>query len=122
MITFLREPFIDPINAWFDFERSSSDPQTKIVKNDGEYKLLMSLPGLSKEDIKISVKDQVVKISYSKEEKTESSQFIKNFSRQYSLPDNIKESGIEAKLENGILEMKFPFEKKKLTERLIELM
>ena len=121
MATFLTDPFIDSINAWFDFERSNSGPQTKIIKNDGEYKLLMSLPGLSKEDIKITVKDQVVKISYSKEEKTESSEFIKNFSRQYSLPDNIKESGIDAKLENGILEMKFPFEKKKLVERLIEL-
>ena len=117
-----REPFFDFFYNWIDYEKSSIDPQIKITKNEEGYKLFMILPGLTKEDINVSIKDRLIKISHRKQEKTDSSQFVQSFIKEYVLPDNINESSIEAKLENGILEIKFPFEKKKITERLIELM
>lgn len=116
-----RDPFFDIFYNWFDYEKSSIDPQIKIIKNEDEYKLFMILPGLTKEDLKISVKDRSIKIAYNKQEKSNSVHFIESFSKEYVLPDYVKDSSIEAKLENGILEIKFPFEKKKPIERLIEL-
>lgn len=116
-----KDPFMEAINDWFTQEVESSSPRTKITKTEGEYKLFMSLPGLSKEDIKISVKDQVLKIAYTKQEKNELSHFIRNFSKEYAIPENVIDSEIEAKLDNGVLEMRFPFDKKKPAERLINL-
>lgn len=121
MIRFYKDPFNDIFKTFLDSERFASYPETKITKNEEGYNLLMSLPGLSKNDVKILIKDQAVKIEYTKEEKTKSTGFVESFTKEYSLPDNIKESSIEAKLDNGILEIKFPFEKKKPLERLIQL-
>ncbi len=81
----------------------------------------MSVPGLSKEDIKITTKEGVITISFEKEEKNEKTYFISSFKKSYTLPEDVKEKDIEGKVENGILELKFPIEKKKNLERLISL-
>ena len=60
-------------------------------------------------------------ISYSKEEKSETSHFVNSFTKSYSLPDDVKEKDVEGKVENGILELTLPIDKKKPLERIISL-
>jgi HSP20 family molecular chaperone IbpA len=41
--------------------------------------------------------------------------------RFYDIPDDVKEKDIEGKVENGVLELTLPIDKKKSIERLISL-
>jgi HSP20 family protein len=121
MLTLFKDPFFDTIDRVFYPYCFNDNPEIDIRKTDNEYKVLISIPGLTKDDLKISVKDRILRVSYEKEEKNEKSYFMTSFSKSYTLPDNIKESDIDGKVENGILELILPFDKKKITERLIEL-
>jgi HSP20 family protein len=122
MITLFKDPFFDAFDKVFEASYvGGSTPQVSISKNETEYKLLMSVPGLTKEDIKITIKDGNITISFEKEEKNERNHFISTFKKSYSLPEDVKEKDIEGKIENGILELILPIDKKKSLERLITL-
>lgn len=121
MITLFKDPFFDVVDKVFETTRTVAAPQSKIRKNDGEYKVFLSVPGLSKEDLKISTKDGILKISFEKEEKDERTHFMSNFVRTFTIPDDVREKDIIGKVENGILELTLPVDKKKSLERLISL-
>jgi len=92
-----------------------------VSKNETEYKVSISVPGLTKEDLKISTKDGILRISFEKDEKDERNHFITSFVKSYNIPDDVKEKDIVGKVENGILELTLPIDKKKSIERLISL-
>jgi len=122
MITLFKDPLFDVFDKVFETSYiGSSVPQTSISKNETEYKLLMSVPGLTKEDIKITIKDGTITISFEKQEKVEKTYFVNNFKKSYTLPEDVKEKDIEGKVENGVLELKLPIDKKKTIERLVSL-
>ncbi len=121
MITLFKDPFFDAVDRVFDTARVVGGPQTSIRKNENDYKVLLSIPGLTKEDLKISTKKGVLKISFVKEEKDERTHFVSNFVKSYSIPDDVKEKDIIGKVENGVLELTLPIDQKKSLERLISL-
>ena len=95
--------------------------ETNITKNETEYKVSMSVPGLTKEDIKITTKEGVLKISYEKTEGDKTHHFIGGFVKSYSIPDDVREKDILGKVENGVLELVLPIDRKKSLERQISL-
>lgn len=121
MITLFRDPFFDVVDKVFDTTNTVVGPQSKIRKNESEYKVLLSVPGLTKEDLKISTKDGILKISFEKEEKDDKTYFVNRFVKSYTIPDDVKEKDIVGKVENGVLELTLPIDKKKSLERLISL-
>lgn len=121
MITLFRDPFFSTIDRMFDNTMYQQIPQTSVRKTDEGYKILMNVPGLCKNDLKISTKDGILKISYEKEEKNEEKIFVSSFTKSYSIPEDVVEKNIEGKVENGVLELKLPIDKKKSLERLISL-
>jgi len=121
MLTLFKDPFFDTVDRFFDVYRYNGTPQINVRKNDDGYKVQMSVPGLTRDDLKIKVKDGILQISYEKEEKSDKSYFMSSFSRAYSLPEDVVETDIDGKVENGILELTLPVSKKKSSERLIEL-
>ena len=119
-----RDPFIsDMLDLFYEtpsfIERSFK--RTNIVTNDEDYRIQMAVPGLSKEDIKITFKNSVLSISYENEKKDENSYFTTSFKKAYTLPDDIDDTNISGKVENGILEIIIPRTKKKVNERFIEI-
>jgi len=122
MITLFKDPLFDVFDKVFETSYvGTSIPQINISKTENDYKVLMSVPGLTKEDIKITTKDSVLTISFETEEKTDKTQFVSSFRKSYILPDDVKEKDIVGKVENGILELILPKDKKKSLERLISL-
>lgn len=121
MIKFLRDPFFSAFDDFVETSRLTMNPQIKVQKDENEYRVLMSVPGLTKEDLKISIKEGILNISYEKEEKEKNHHFVSSFTKSYSLPDDVKEKDIEGKVENGILELTLPLDKKKPLERFISL-
>jgi len=86
-----------------------------IVEEKDAYKITADVPGMDKKDIKVEVENEVLTISgEKKEEKTEKD---KNryyhlersygaFSRSFKLPENVSSENIEAKYNNGVVELK----------------
>lgn len=121
MVTLFKDPFFSVFDEVLDSSVLTRTPQISVRKNENEYKVLMSVPGLTKDDIKISTKEGLLNISYKKEEKTDNTSFVNSFYKTYSLPEDVKELEIKGKVENGILELTLPLGKKKPLERLISL-
>ena len=62
MITLFKDPFFTGL----DTNRFLSTPETNITKSETEYSVSISVPGLTKEDLKISTKEGILKIIYEK--------------------------------------------------------
>jgi HSP20 family molecular chaperone IbpA len=121
MITLFKDPFFDVMGKVFETSGGTINPQTRIRKTDGEYKLLLSVPGLTKDDLKISTKDGILKISFEKQPNDGDLNFIDGFTKIYTIPDEVREKDILGRVENGVLEIRLPIDKKKNIERLISL-
>lgn len=92
----------------------------KTTENENDYHLLLSLPGLTRNDLKISVSDGLIKVEYIPTEGVETL-FVDEFSKSFKLPTNINVDGITAKVENGILDVTIP-KKKKDNERSVPIL
>lgn len=101
---------------WLEKEFGQLFPAVNIKESNKNFCLEIAAPGFKKEDIKVSVENDVLTISAeTKEEKNEETkkftrkEFTYNsFSRSFTLPENINTESIDAKYENGILNLSIP--------------
>lgn len=104
--------------------RSLFYPNLDIAENENEWLIFAELPGVKKEDISISINDSILKLSATKEKITQeegSKHKVKEirygkFERKIKLASDLDVSDIDAKLENGILNIRIPKSKKKAKE------
>jgi HSP20 family protein len=97
-------------------EAASWAPQADISETAKEYVIKADLPGVKKDDVKVAVTDGRITLSGErKEAKTEKGEnqirverFYGQFSRSFSLPEDIDPAHIEAKSENGTLTVHIP--------------
>lgn len=86
-------------------------PLVNIIETDDSFQIQLAVPGISKEQIKLDVKeDQLFIESLSSEQEDEATpKFIRkeydfhSFKKVFNLTDEINQSSIDATLENGIL-------------------
>jgi len=122
-----------PFESLFDFERgiddlfgnflgtglvtqSGRDPAIDVAEYDNESVVVAEMPGVRKEDMKISVQDGVLSITGERKghELPEGSRWIRNevrtgqFSRTVELPHEVKTDAISAELNNGVLRIVLP--------------
>ncbi len=100
--------------------------RTDIKEDEDKYDLDIEMPGLTKDNIKISLENSYLTIEGTiekKEEKEEKRCYIHNeryygsMSRSYYVGDNVKEEDISARFENGILHIEIPKLQKKDEEK-----
>lgn len=92
------------------------EPVCNIKENDESYTLEAELPGLKKEDIKVSLKDGVLTVSgerkEEKEKKDKHSHIVErqygSFCRSFILPVKVSEDKIDASFKDGILKVLLP--------------
>lgn len=86
-------------------------PALEMEENDNHYRLTAELPGLTADDVDISVNDGILTISGEKKEEHEekdkgfmfSERSYGRFERSVQLPANADEERIAARFENGVL-------------------
>lgn len=90
-------------------------PRADIVESEEKTRILIDLPGLSKKEVYLSVKDDVLMvkgervIEIGEKESLKSRERKKGaFSRSFALPAGVKNSDIKATFSNGVLEISFP--------------
>lgn len=110
-------------------------PKMNVTESDKDYELELCVPGLSKEDLNLSIDsdNNLVVEMVQKEEKKEEKKdrhFLRHefnelqFKQLLSLPENVKKEDITAKVEHGILRItlpKFTDQEKKALMQHIEI-
>lgn len=116
----LLSDLLKPWDEWIDngiWFRTGHTPPVNIVEEKDRFKVTLAAPGLKKTDFKIAIngnnkltistkKDVIegqVELEYLRNEYDYS-----NFSRSLTLPEEIKKDAIEAKYEEGVLEIVLP--------------
>lgn len=118
---------VNELDKGISFEMGSFSPRVDIIEDEKQYHFVFELAGVKKEDVKVTINDDNVlvvkgnKYRENKEEnKSENSntsneetyylRFERNFgefTRSFVLPDNVNKETINAKYENGILNLTF---------------
>lgn len=95
-----------------------NSPKFNLVKGEKEDCLEMIVPGLAKEDLNISIEENRLSISGETKNKDKNSFSYFKFSKTIPLYENYDADKIEAKLENGILNLIMPLKsnRKKLKQ------
>jgi HSP20 family protein len=104
-------------------------PKVDIVESNEAYEVHLAAPGLSKDDFKIEVNDNYLTVSgerkFSTEKKDKNYHSVETsygtFSRSFTLPENSDASKINAKYNNGILELTIPKDEKKALKQTIKV-
>ncbi|KAH9316258.1 hypothetical protein KI387_024885, partial [Taxus chinensis] len=97
-----------------------------MMESESEVKMRFDMPGLSKEDVKVSVEDDFLFINAEKKkegaEKPEDSWSVKSYSSyntRIALPDNCHTDQIKAELKNGVLNITIP--KSKVESKVVDI-
>ena len=91
-------------------------PVLDVEETDDEFNLSAELPGMKKDDIKITFQDNILTISGEKkmEEKREGKNYHRversfgKFSRSIGIPAGVKLDKIDAEYKNGVLYVRIP--------------
>jgi HSP20 family protein len=91
-------------------------PPVDIQEIEEGYRLQAELPGLTKEDLQITLENNVLRLTgerkFEREARKESFHRIErtygSFSRAFALPSQVNPEGVQASFENGILTLTVP--------------
>lgn len=100
----------------FNLDMNAAMPAVNVKEENDAFIIDVAAPGLKKEDFKVEVDRGVLMISATTEEKKEekTDEFkrqefsYRNFKRSFWLPESVMTDKIDARYENGILELKIP--------------
>ena len=100
--------------------------KTDIKETDQGYELDIDLPGFKKDEVNVQLNNGYLTISAAKgldkDEKDKEGKYIRqeryagSMSRSFYVGENITESDVHAKYEDGILKLDFPKKEKKAIE------
>ena len=104
-------------------------PKVDIIETEKTYELHVAAPGLTREDFNIELNDNFLTVSgerkFSNEKNEKNYHSIEtqygSFSRSFSLPENVDSVKINAKYNNGILELIIPKDEKKAVKTTIKV-
>jgi len=104
-------------------------PTANSREGEKAYYIELDLPGIEKDDINITVDNNILTISGERKVKNEmkSEDYYKiessygKFSRSFEFPDNIDLENIKAEAENGVLEIVIPKMDKQNKAKKIEI-
>ncbi|MBQ6769434.1 MAG: Hsp20/alpha crystallin family protein [Bacteroidales bacterium] len=116
-------------------DNTYSTPRMNIMETKDNYKLELCIPGLTKDDVKLSIDQEgnlVVEMTKESkhEEKNNDVRYLRHefsvehFRQTVMLPDDIHKEQISAKVEHGILDIVIPkvtMEEKKQAVQTIEI-
>ena len=117
MLRGFETPFFPNVEEFFKLQPRSTGnvPRYNFEEKEKEYQLFFELPGFNKEDVKIEVKHNSLKlfakrtIEYDKEstlQRQERQSYT--YDKVFSLPSDVISQKVEAKFENGLLSLTLP--------------
>lgn len=104
--------------------RTSYTPKVDVIESEKAYNLEMELPGRTENDVDVQLDHNTLTISSSKKESNQKDsenegsenkqkwlireRYHLNFSRSFTLPEDVDTEGVSAQFKNGILFVTIP--------------
>ena len=93
------------------FSRSDWSPAVDIKETDSAFTIEAELPGMNKDDVKVTVQDGVLSIQGERKSEEETNdkkhhrieRFYGSFLRRFTLPENVDENSVKANFKDGLL-------------------
>lgn len=108
------QTFVEKIVPLAD-DDSDFTPLSDIVESGNEFKILMDLPGMTKKEIRIALKERVLTISGERINGLSEQEELKRqerkegvFSRSFAIPAHVKAGDANAQFKNGVLIITMP--------------
>lgn len=113
---FFGRGFQSGFGEWPAFQRGGV---THVQENDKHYLLTVEIPGIPEEDIEIHLNGNLLTLraEHRDEERGKRRRF-RSFHQSFSLPSTVDPEKIEARYENGILELILPKTEKSQARRI----
>lgn len=110
--------FLPGLKRWFDSDENEDDifrlPRTNVNETDRDFVLTMEMPGVTKNDIDVSIERDQIVVTGERQEKVEKNGLLRReirsakFRRSFSLDASIDRNNIKARLEHGVLTVTLP--------------
>jgi HSP20 family protein len=102
------------LTRWSPLRDADWAPTVDIAETETEYVIKVELPEVSKDDVKVSIHEDVLTIQgerkMEKEETNKKFHRVERaygrFARSFALPDNVDENGVDAKHKDGVLTLR----------------
>lgn len=115
-----------PLSRWDDvFYRDFEPLSANMWEEDNSIFVQIAMPGIKKDDIKISVTGDTLSIEgKSQEEKEKEKKYLLksfqacSYSQNFNLPSLVNSDGVEATFEDGVLKVKLPKAKESQTKEI----
>lgn len=129
----IRDPFggLGPLEQWFgDFSPSRFQPRLDVVDDADALRIVAELPGLSRDDVKLEVIEDMLVLSGNKQIESKGEEkgcyrverAFGQFQRAIPLPAGVDPDRAEARFENGVLTVRVPkAEQPKQTTKQIQI-
>ncbi|MBI2390371.1 MAG: Hsp20/alpha crystallin family protein [Deltaproteobacteria bacterium] len=104
-------------------------PELDVFERDGNLVVRADLPGLKPEDVQVNVEDDVLTLKGERKDERETrregyyycERSYGRFERQVALPRGLDPNSIDAKFDNGVLEISAPIPKEQTRGRRIDV-
>ena len=109
-------PFFAPLHTKTDAGTYNWAPSVDISETDDNFEVRAELPGVAKEDLNVSVKDNLLTLSGEKrQENVDDTQNYRrverrygSFQRRFTLPSEVATDDIKAEYSDGVLTLSIP--------------
>jgi len=126
---------MEDMDRWFgvggsnELFRGTFTPQIEVREREGKLVVHADLPGIKPEDVEVRVEDDVLTLSGERrseqKDEREGSYYCERsygrFERSIALPRGVDPNAIDAKFENGVLEISAPLPKEESRGRRIDV-
>lgn len=120
---FNEESFFKPVRHQNNF------PKANVLNKNKEIELLLEVPGVNKDELKLSVEKDILNVKYEhKDEKVEGVEkyefkefYQRSFKRSFRVPEGVNVDKITSSYKNGVLSISLPKEKVDKTIKIIEV-
>lgn len=101
---------------WMDNESTAWTPAVDLKENENDYELIADLPGMTKDDINLTVVDDVVTLKGERknEQETDKEGYHRiersygAFQRSFRIPEGVEANKVDAHFNDGVLKVKLP--------------
>ena len=116
-------------SEFFDARTNGNVPSANIKEKEDRFEVELAIPGFDKKDVHIELNDGLLTISSEKssEDEEKDAHYSRrefqyaSFTRSFRLPDNVNVDDIQAKFNNGVLEVHIPKAKELKKSKSIEI-
>jgi HSP20 family protein len=112
-------------------QNAKKQPATNVFETETDFRIELLLPGFSKEDVQINYHKNLLTVKVDKPESesniTEGFKYahrefgVFNFEKQFQVPNTVKVESIDAKFENGVLNLVLPKKEEALEKSPIDI-